>query len=295
MKSRALVLPSLLLAAFVINLDITIVNVALPTFVRELHTTNSQLQWIVDGYNLLFAALLLAAGSLGDRFGRKGFLLSGLAVFGIASVAGGLTTSTGALIAARCVMGVGAAMIFPTTLSLISNVYTERTERAKAIGLWGATAGMAIALGPIVGGWLLEQFSWTSIFFAMAPVAAVGAALVAWSVPTSRDPGAHKTDGPGLVLSSAAIALLTYTLIEAPNYGWSSGRTLAGFAVAAGLFAAFIVRERTAAEPLLDVSLFRNLRFTAASGSVTVAFFGISGFSFLITQYFQFFKGYHPL
>jgi predicted MFS family arabinose efflux permease len=154
---------------------------------------------------------------------------------------------------------------------------------------------MAIALGPIVGGWLLEQFSWTSIFFAMAPVAAVAAALVAWSVPTSRDPGAHRTDGPGLVLSSAAIALLTYTLIEAPNYGWSAGRSLTGYALAAALFAAFILRERTVAEPMLDVSLFRNLRFTAASGSVTIAFFGISGFSFLITQYFQFFKGYHPL
>src|SRR6185437_6520045 len=157
------------------------------------------------------------------------------------------------------------------------------------------TAGIAIALGPIVGGWLLEQFSWASIFFAMAPVAAVGAALVAWSVPTSRDPDAHKTDVPGLILSSAAIALLTYTLIEAPNYGWSAGRSLAGYVVAAALFAAFILRERTAAEPMLDVSLFRNLRFTAASGSVTIAFFGIAGFSFLITQYFQFLKGYGPV
>jgi hypothetical protein len=129
----------------------------------------------------------------------------------------------------------------------------------------------------------------------MAPVAAVGAALVAWSVPTSRDPAAGKTDIPGLVLSSAAIALLTYTLIEAPNYGWSADRSVAGYLVAAGLFAAFILRERTAAEPMLDVGLFRNLRFTAASGSVTVAFFALSGFSFLITQYFQFFKGYSPL
>jgi EmrB/QacA subfamily drug resistance transporter len=294
-QRRPLILVSLLLAAFVINLDITIVNVALPTLVRELHASNSQLEWVVDAYNLLFAALLLAGGSLGDRLGRKGFLLGGLVVFGAASIAGGLTDTAGQLIVARCFMGFGAAMIFPTTLSLISNVYTERAERAKAIGLWGATAGIAIALGPIVGGWLLEQFSWTSIFFAMAPVAAVAAALVAWSVPTSRDPGAHKTDIPGLVLSTAAVALLTYTLIEAPHYGWSSGRSLAGFALAAGLFAAFILRERTAAEPMLDVSLFRNLRFSAASGSVTVAFFGISGFSFLITQYFQFFKGYAPL
>src|SRR6185369_12904630 len=205
------------------------------------------------------------------------------------------TDTAGQLIVARCFMGLGAAMIFPTTLSLISNVYTERAERAKAIGLWGATTGVAIALGPIVGGWLLEQFSWQSIFFAMAPVALVGAALVALSVPTSRDPDANRTDGPGLVLSGAAMALLTYTLIEAPSHGWSSGRSIAGFAVAAGLFAAFIARERATAEPMLDLSLFRNLRFTAASGSVTVAFFALSGFSFLITQYFQFFKGYGPL
>src|SRR3954451_8833634 len=293
--NKPLILTSLLLASFAINLDTTIVNVALPSLVRELHASTSELQWIVDAYSLVFASLLLAAGSLSDRLGRKGFLLAGLAVFGLASVAGGLTSSPGQLIVARCFMGVGAAMIFPATLSLISNVFTERGERARAIGLWGATIGAAVALGPIVGGWLLEQFSWTSIFFAMAPVAAVGAALVAWSVPTSRDPSANKTDGPGLVLSSAAMALLIYTLIEAPNYGWSSGRSLAGFALASGLFAAFIVRERTTAEPMVDLSLFRNLRFTAASGSVTVAFFALSGFSFLITQYFQFFKGYGPL
>jgi EmrB/QacA subfamily drug resistance transporter len=295
MQRRPLVLVSLLLAAFVINLDITIVNVALPTLVRELHASNSQLQWVVDAYSLVFASLLLAAGSLSDRLGRKGFLLSGLAVFGLASVAGGLTSTPGQLIVARCFMGLGAAMIFPATLSLISNVFTERGERARAIGLWGATIGAAIALGPIVGGWLLEQFSWTSIFFAMAPVAFVGAALVAWSVPTSRDPSANKTDGPGLVLSTAAMALLIYTIIEAPGHGWSSARSLAGFALAAAVFGTFIVRERTTSEPMVDLSLFRNPRFSAASGSVTVAFFAISGFSFLITQYFQFFKGYGPL
>src|SRR6476661_10411888 len=288
MHRRPLILVSLLLAAFVINLDITIVNVALPTLVRELHASTSQLQWVVDAYSLVFAALLLASGSLSDRLGRKGFLLAGLGVFGVASFAAGLTTTSGQLIVARCFMGLGAAMIFPSTLSLISNVFTERGDRARAIGLWGATVGAAVALGPIVGGWLLEQLGWTSIFFAMAPVAFVGAALVAWSVPPSRDPGANKTDGPGLVLSSAAMALLTYTIIEAPSHGWSSARTLVGFALAAALFGAFIARERRAREPMLDLSLFRNLRFTAASGSVTVAFFALSGFSFLITQYFQF-------
>jgi EmrB/QacA subfamily drug resistance transporter len=287
-------LASLLLAAFAINLDITIVNVALPSLVRELHASTSQLQWVVDAYSLVFAALILAAGSLSDRLGRKGFLLAGLGVLGAASVAGGLTQNGAQLIVARCFMGLGAAMIFPSTLSLISNVFTERAERARAIGLWGASAGAAIALGPIVGGWLLERFSWQSIFFAMAPVAAAGAALVAATVPTSRDPSAPKTDVPGLVLSTAAMAALIYTIIEAPTHGWSSARTLAGFALTAGLFAAFIARERTAREPMLDLSLFRNPRFSAASSSVTVTFFSLAGFIFLITQYFQFLKGYGP-
>jgi EmrB/QacA subfamily drug resistance transporter len=293
--SRPMILVSLLLAAFAINLDTTIVNVALPTLVRELHASNSQLQWVVDAYNLVFAAFLLAAGSLSDRVGRKGMLLCGLAVFGLASLAGGLTTSPGALILARCVMGLGAAMVFPATLSLISNVFTERAERARAIGLWGATAGMAIALGPIAGGWLLERFSWTSIFFAMAPVAALAVALVAWSVPRSRDPRAPRIDRPGFLLSSTAMALLIYTIIEAPDHGWSSARSLAGFALFAALFAAFIAWEQRARNPMLDLSLFRNPRFTAASGSVTVAFFSLFGFIFLMTQYFQFLKGYGPL
>ena len=294
MTRRSLILPSLLIAAFAINLDITIVNVALPSLVRELHASTSQLQWVVDAYSLVFAALILAAGSLSDRLGRKGFLLAGLAVFGAASLAGGLTTTAGQLIVARCFMGIGAAMIFPSTLSLISNVFTERVARARAIGLWGASAGAAIALGPIVGGWLLERFSWQSIFFAMVPVAAAGAALVAVSVPTSRDPRAPKIDVPGLLLSTAAMAALIYTIIEAPGHGWGSARTLGGFALAAVLFAGFIARERSAREPMLDLSLFRNLRFSAASGSVTVTFFSLAGFIFLITQYFQFLKGYGP-
>ena len=295
MRNRPLILASLLLAAFAINLDTTIVNVALPSLVRELRASNSQLQWVVDAYNLVFAALLLAAGSLSDRLGRKGMLLSGLAVFGLASLAGGFMDTPGELIAARCVMGLGAAMVFPATLSLISNIFTERAERARAIGLWGATAGMAIALGPIAGGWLLERFSWSSIFFAMAPVAALAAVLVARTVPTSRDPSAPRTDVPGFGLSTAAMGLLIFTIIEAPNHGWSSARSLAGFAVVALLLAAFVAWERRASEPMLDVRLFANPRFTAASGAVTVAFFSLFGFIFLITQYFQFLKGYSPL
>lgn len=295
MRSKPLILASLLLASFAINLDTTIVNVALPTLVRELHATTTQLQWVVDAYNLVFAALLLTFGSLSDRLGRKGMLLSGLGVFGVASLVGGFTTTSGELIAARSVMGLGAAMIFPATLSLIANVFTERRERAMAIGLWGASAGVAIALGPIVGGWLLGHFSWTSIFFVMAPVAAIGALSVMLSVPTSKDPRSPRIDLPGFALSTAAMAVVVYTIIEAPNYGWSSARSLAGFVGAAALFVVFVGWERHVAVPMLDVRLFRNMRFTAASGSVTVAFFSLFGFIFLMTQYFQFIQGYSPL
>jgi predicted MFS family arabinose efflux permease len=186
-------------------------------------------------------------------------------------------------------------MAFPATLSLISNVFTERRERARAIGLWGAIAGVAIATGPIVGGWLLERYSWAAIFIAMAPVAAVAAILVALAVPTSKDPDAAAVDIPGLVLSSATMALLVFTIIEAPTYGWGAARSVAGFAGSAVLLAAFIVRERRAAHPMLDVRLFRNMRFSAASGAVTVSFFTLFGFIFLITQYFQFVRGYGPL
>src|SRR5438876_7416926 len=186
MRSKPMILVALLLAAFVINLDTTIVNVALPALVRELHATTTQLQWVVDAYNLVFAALLLTFGSLSDRFGRKGMLLAGLAVFGTASLAGGFTTTPAQLIAARAVMGLGAAMTFPATLALISNVFTERRERARAIGLWGAIAGVAIATGPIVGGWLLEHYSWAAIFIAMAPVAAAAGSWRRWPFPRRR-------------------------------------------------------------------------------------------------------------
>src|ERR671934_2877216 len=295
MKTKPLILFSLLLAAFVINLDTTIVNVALPTLVRELHASNTQLQWVVDAFNLFFAASVLAFGSLSDRFGRKGMLLAGLAVFGSASLAGGLMNDPGQLIAARAVMGIGAAMVFPSTLSLLTNVFSERRERALAIGLWGAVTGAAIALGPIVGGWLLELSDWRSIFFAMAPIAAIAGVLAARYVPTSRDPQAPRTHRPGFALSTAIIGLLVYTIIEAPNHGWGSARTLASFALTAVLAAAFVAWERRTEQPMLDLTLFRNPRFTAASASVAISFLALSGFIFVVTQYFQFLKGYGPL
>src|SRR5258706_775632 len=295
MRSKPMILVALLLAAFLVNLDTTLVNVALPAMVRQLHATTTQLQWVVDAYNLVFAALLLTFGSLSDRLGRKGMLLAGLAVFGAASIAGGFTSTPEQLIAARAVMGLGAAMTFPATLSLISNVFTERAERARAIGLWGASAGVADALRPSVGGWLLGHFTWASIFIAMGTVAAAGVGLVAVIVPTSKDTGASRADLPGLILSTGVMALLVFTIIEAPAYGWGSARSVAGFALSAVLLAAFIAWEQRAAHPMLDVRLFRNMRFSAASGAVTVSFFTLFGFIFLMTQYFQFIRGYGPL
>ena len=160
MRGRGLILVTLCLAALIINLDTTIVNVALPALVRQTGATTTDLQWVVDAYNLVFGALILAAGSLADRLGRKGMLLAGLGVFGGSSLAGSFATSAGQLTAARAVMGLGAAMMFPSTLSLLTNVFTARRERALAIGVWGASAGVGIALGPIAGGWLLERFWW---------------------------------------------------------------------------------------------------------------------------------------
>jgi EmrB/QacA subfamily drug resistance transporter len=219
----------------------------------------------------------------------------GLALFGLGTTAGSFGTTTGQLIAARVVMGIGAAIVFPNTLSIISNVFTDRVERAKAIGAWGATTGMAVAFGPIVGGFLLARFWWGSVFLAMAPVAAIALLLVAFMVPTSRDPAAPRLDVFGLVLSIVTIGTLTYTIIEAPTRGWGASSTLSGFAIAALALVLFVVWERRVSEPMIDVKLFANLRFSAASGAITVAFFALLGFIFLITMYFQFLHGYSPL
>ncbi|MEU2613498.1 MFS transporter [Micromonospora sp. NPDC007271] len=291
-RSPWFLLALLCLAVFTINVDTTIVNVALPAFVRDLRTDTRELQWIVDAYNLAFAALVLAFGSLGDRFGRRGMLVAGLVLFALATTAGALVDTPAQLIAVRAVMGVGAAMIYPTTLSILTNVFTERGPRAVAIGIWGGVTGLGVAFGPIVGGWLLTHYWWGSVFLAMAPPAALAAALAAATLPTSRDPATPPLDVPGLGLSSLAIGALVWTIIEAPDQGWTSPRSLAGWLLAALLATALIVRERRVAHPMIDVRLFTNLRFSAASGAVTIAFFNLFGFIFLVTQYFQFLRAY---
>jgi EmrB/QacA subfamily drug resistance transporter len=289
------ILGVLCVALFVIVMDNTIVNVALPTLARELGASTSSLQWIVDAYTLVFAGLLLAAGGLGDRFGRRGALVAGLALFGAFSAAGALAQSTGQLIAARAAMGVGAALIFPTTLAIAVNVFTNARERAAAIGIWTAVTGVGVALGPITGGWLLEHFSWGSVFFVNVPIALLAVAGTMALIPTSRDPRAPRLDLAGLALSIAGVTLLVWSIIEAPRQGWTSAATIGGIAGALALVTGFVWWERRTAQPLLDVRLFRNRRFSAASVAITLGFFALFGFIFLVTQYLQLVKGYSAL
>ena len=295
MRGRGLILATLCLAALIINLDTTIVNVALPALVRQLGATTTGLQWVVDAYNLVFAALIVAAGSLADRLGRKGMLLAGLGVFGAASLAGSFATSVGQLVGTRAVMGLGAAMMFPATLALLTNVFTGRADRALAIGMWGASAGVGIALGPIAGGWLLGSFWWGSIFLFMVPIAAVVAALVAWRVPTSRDPRTPPVDWRGFALSVVAMSLIVYGIIQAPAWGWASAATLTTLAAGLVILGLLVAAELRTAHPMIDMSLFRNPRFTAAAAAVAISFFALLGFIFLMTLYFQVVRGYSPL
>ena len=294
-RRRYLVLATVCLAAFAINIDTTIVNVALPDLGRQLHATTRDLQWVVDGYNLTFASLVLTAGTFGDRFGRRPALLAGLAGFAISTGIAATLHSAGGLIALRLLMGMSAALIFPTTLSIITNAFPERGDRARAIGIWGAVTGLGVAVGPVSGGLLLSHFGWPSVFAALVPVAVVGFAATWAFVPESSDPAQARLDLPGLALSSGAIGVLVYTVIEAPGRGWSAPLTTGGFAVAAALACAFVLTERRRAQPMIDVSLFRTPAFSAASGAVTVAFFALFGFIFLVTQYFQFIRGYGAL
>lgn len=289
------VLVAMCASVFVVNVSTMIINIALPTLVIELDASTRDLLWIVDAFNLAFAALVLAAGSLSDRFGRKLFLLLGLTVFLIASFAGAWSQSPAILIGWRALAGVAAAVVYPVTLSILSNVFTVRRERVIAISIWGAATGLSVAAGPVVGGALVETFWWGSILVFNGVAAAIALILGLIFVQNSKDPSTPPLDILGLALSTLALGALVYTIIEAPDHGWSSRSTIIGFVFAAAVLALFIVHEVRVEHPMLDVRLFTNLRFTAASGSVTSAFFALFGFIFLVTQYFQSVRGYGAL
>jgi EmrB/QacA subfamily drug resistance transporter len=294
-RRRWAILAVLSLSVFVTVLDGTIVNVTLPSLAVELGASTRQLQWIVDAYLLVFTSLLLAAGGLGDRFGRKRALILGLTVFGVTSSFAGSASSAGELIFGRALMGIGAALIFPATLAILTNVFTDPSERAKAIGVWSGVTGLAVAAGPITGGWLLEHFWWGSVFYINVPVVIVAVLATIVLIPDSSEEHPPALDVVGIVLSIASITALVLTIIEAPEWGWLSGRTLVGFIVAASLIRTFIGWELRTSHPMLPVRIFRNLRFSAASVAITSAFFALFGFIFLVTQYFQLVRGYTPL
>ena len=256
----------------VITLDNTILNVALPALVRDLHASTSQLQWIVDGYTLVFAGLLLTTGSLGDRFGRKGALGIGLAIFCGGSVLSAFAGSAGALVFTRAVMGIGAALIMPATLSLLTNIFRDPKERGRAIGVWAAVAGGGGALGPVIGGFLLQHFWWGSVFLVNVPIVAVGLIAGYFLIPESRDPSSPRLDPLGALLSIAGLGVLLGAVIEAPSHGWGSPEIVIGFAAGVGLIGLFGWWELHTSHPMLDVRFFQNPRVSAASGAIPCTF-----------------------
>jgi EmrB/QacA subfamily drug resistance transporter len=292
---RWLALAVLCVSLLIVNLDNTVLNVALPTLVRDLHATSSQLQWIVDSYALVFAGLLLVAGSLADRVGRKRTFLAGLVAFAGGSAWAAFSGSVSVLIAARASMGIGAALMMPSTLSIITDVFRDARERQRAIGLWAGTSGVGFALGPIVGGLLLAHFWWGSVFLINVPIAAAGLLCAIPLVPDSKNAAALRPDFTGALLSIAGLALVLWSIIEAPVRGWTSplviGAGLGGLVVLA-VFAAW---ERASSHPMLNLRFFRSRSFSGAISSVSLVMFGLVGSLFLLTQLLQFELGYSAL
>ena len=289
------VLAVLAISVFLVVVDNLIVNVALPTLQRELNASTTSLQWIVDSYALVFAGLLLAGGGIGDRYGRKRSLQVGLVIFAACSGMAAFANSTNSLIFWRGAMGIGAALVFPATLAIITNLFVDPIERAKAIGLWSAVSGMAVAFGPVVGGFMLQHFWWGSVFLVNLPIVAISLVVGARFIPDSRNPDAHKLDKVGFLLSVIAVGALVYTVIESPHWGWGSAKSNLGFGIAVFTLVGFVLFESKKQDPLLEVTFFKDARFSAATGSIGIAFFCLFGFTFLVTQYFQFVRGYDTL
>lgn len=293
-RRRWLILTVLCLSLVTVILGNTVLNVALPTLVRELDASSTQLQWMVDSYALVFAGLLLTGGALGDRFGRKGALQIGLVIFGTASAVSTVATTAEHLIATRAVMGLGAALVMPATLSILTNVFPPQ-ERARAIAIWAGLAGSGAAIGPIAGGWLLEHFWWGSVFLLNIPVVLVALVTGRFLVPRSSDPSQPPLDPRGALLSVVGLGALLYAIIEAPSHGWTGLRTIVAFGIAVALLAAFAWWELRAPDPMLDLRLFRDRRLTAASVAISLTFFAMFGMFFLMTQYLQLVLGYSAL
>jgi EmrB/QacA subfamily drug resistance transporter len=288
------ILAVLCLSLFIATLDNTVLNVAIPHLVEDLRLSTGQTQWVVDAYSLVFAGLLLTAGSLSDRFGRKRGLLLGLVLFGGASVGAAFAGSSTSLIVWRGLMGVGGAFLMPGTLSILVHVFDD-DERPRAIGLWGGCSALGVAAGPVLGGLLVTHFWWGSVFLVNAPVVVLALAAALVLVPESRNPRATRPDFGGALLATTGMVALVWAVISAPEHGWGSARVLGAGAVAVVALAAFTLWERTTATPMLDLALLRNRRFAGAGSVGVLLMFALAGTTFILTQYLQLVLGYGPL
>jgi EmrB/QacA subfamily drug resistance transporter len=292
---RTWTLIAVALATFMTYLDNNIVNVALPVIQRDLHLSTAGLEWIVSGYILVFASLLLAGGRLADVYGRKRLFAIGLIIFTAASFVAGLAGSADVLVAARAVQGLGAALLTPTTLAIISATYPDPRERNMAVGVWSAVGALALALGPLLGGLISDHLSWGWIFFINVPVGIATLALGLWAISESRESSApRRLDMPGVVLSSVALFGLTYSLIEGHDRGWTSPIILGGFLLAATLGLAFVWREQHTAEPMVAMGLFRERVFSGGLIALIMWGFGIFGIYFFTSLYLQNVLGFSP-
>lgn len=281
-------------SVLIVVIDSSIVNIALPTLQRELGTTMSELQWIVSAYIMAFAAMMLTMGALGDRLGRARMLHAGIVIFGGASLAAAFASTGGQLIIWRAIMGIGGAMILPATLAILTNVF-PREERGKAIGVWAGLNGIGIALGPIIGGLIIDELQWNWIFLVNIPIAVVALTAGWFLVPDSRDPNPKRLDPQGTVLSAAALSALVFGLIQGGNWGWTDGAVIGSLAGSVALMALFALWERHTTHPMLEIGFFRSARFSVGVGAVSMMALALVGMTFALTLYMQFVNGYGAL
>ncbi|MBX6358106.1 MAG: MFS transporter [Micromonosporaceae bacterium] len=284
-------LAAMVLAALTIGFDVTILNVALPTLAADIHASTSELQWIVDAYVLVFAGLLLPAGAVGDRYGRRRLIVIGLGLFGIASAVATYTKDPTQLIAIRSVMGIGAAILTPVTLSVLPVLFPADADRRKALAAVTAAAGLGIPLGPLVGGYLLDHFWWGSVFLVNVPIAVVALVAAAVLIPESRDPSARPIDLPGAVLSTLGLVAVVYGIIEVPSRGWADGVTLSSLLAGGVILVGFVAWQARARHPMVDLGLLGNRSFLWGSFAATVGSFALFGLFFVLPQYLQEVRG----
>jgi EmrB/QacA subfamily drug resistance transporter len=294
-RHRWLTLSVLCITSLLVSLDTTVLNAALPSIVRTLGATTSQLQWIVDAYAVVFAGLLLSMGALGDRLGRKWLFMSGLLLFGAGSALAAYSGGADRLTVSRAIMGVGAAALMPGTLSILTNVFTDSRERVRAIGIWSGATGLGVAIGPILGGYLVSHYWWGSVFLVNVPVVVIGVIAAIWLVPNSRDPYGSRADPVGAALSFVGLGTLLWAIIEASGRGWSSLPIVGALAAALVILGIFVLWERHTDHPLLPLRFFGNRRYSVAIAALALTLFALLGMFFLMTQYLQSVLGYSAL